>query len=350
MTPDAPPRIFVVANFVMACCWRVSCLPKPDETRMASALSMEPGGKGLNVAIGTHRLGAHVDLLLGIGRDAAGQQLLDLLGREGLGTAHVHALAAQSGYGAGMIADDGHNAIAVFPGPNLLLGASHADQAEAAIAAAALVYGQFETSVPAVQRAFELARRHGVRTVLNPSPWQPIAAHLLASTDVIVVNEVEAASLLGLDAALAGQSVREVATLLAPVASSFCEAWRLAGAGGVDCADEKRIGPSFKPLLVITLGAAGCVAFQTGRDVLALEAFAVEALDSMGAGDAFASALCVALCQQRLDEPGLHEPPLKSALLRANAAGAWMASKHGVLDALPSAGQLDAFYASRRIL
>jgi ribokinase len=323
----APPRIFVVANFVMACCWRVNRLPQPGETFVASALSMEPGGKGLNVAIGTHRLGAQVDVMLGIGDDGAGQQLLELLASEGLPTNHVHKLGAQSGYGAGMIADNGQNAIAVFPGPNLLLTAAHVDQAESAIAAASLVYGQFETSVPAVQRAFELARRHGARTVLNPSPWQTIPALLLAACDVIVANEVEAAHLLGLAKPLTGLTAAQVAEMLAPQVASFWAA--LPDASGTP------------PLLIVTLGAHGCVAFEPGRPPLALAAFYVEARDTMGAGDAFASALCLALCD------GL---ALETALVRANAAGAWLASHDGVLDALPTAAQLNGFYDSRRIL
>jgi ribokinase len=325
--PAAPPRIFVVANFVMACCWRVSRLPQPGETFVASALSMEPGGKGLNVAVGTHRLGAQVDVMLGIGDDGAGRQLLDLLAAEGLQTRHVHKLGAQSGYGAGLIADNGQNAIAVFPGPNLLLTAAHVDEAEGSIAAAALVYGQFETSVPAVQRAFELARRHGVRTVLNPSPWQAISAALLACTDVIVANEVEAAHLLGLVGPLAGLSAAQVGAMLAPQVHDF---WAERS--------EVRAPPL---LLIVTLGAHGCVAFQPGQPPLAVAAIDVETLDTMGAGDAFASALCMALCD------GLD---LQTALLRANAAGAWLASQHGVLDALPTAAELDSFYVSRRIL
>jgi ribokinase len=323
----SPPRIFVVANFVMACCWRVSRLPQPGETFVASALSMEPGGKGLNVAIGTHRLGAQVNVMLGIGDDNAGRQLLDLLAAEGLGSQHVHQLGAQSGYGAGLIADNGQNAIAVFPGPNLLLTAAHVDQAEGAIAAAALVYGQFETSVPAVQRAFELAQRHGVRTVLNPSPWQPIPASLLGACDVIVANEVEAAHLLGLAEPLAGRTAADVGAMLAPKVNGFRAAH-----------SDLWLRP---PLLVVTLGAQGCVAFEPGHQPLALAALDVEALDTMGCGDAFASALCMALCE------GLE---LETALRKANAAGAWLASKNGVLDALPTAAQLEAFYVSSRIL
>ena len=178
-----------------------------------------------------------------------------------------------------------------------------------------------------MQRAFELARRHGVRTVLNPSPWQAIPAPLLAATDVIVANEVEAAHLLGLAHPLVGQSAGQVAEMLAPRVNGFWAA----------LPDALRT----PPLLVLTLGAHGCVAFEPDRPAWALSAFDVEALDTLGAGDAFASALCMALCS------GVD---LGTTLARANAAGAWLASHHGVLDALPTAAQLDSFYASRRIL
>jgi ribokinase len=324
------PRIFVAANFVMACCWRVPRLPRPGETLEASALLMEPGGKGLNVAIGARRLGAQVDVLIGVGRDAAAAQLKALLDAESMGTAHVHGLAAQSGYGAGMIGADGQNAIAVYPGPNLLLDAGHADAAEADIARADLVYGQFETSVPAVERCFALARRHGVRTVLNPSPWQAISPALLADTSVIVVNEVEAAGLLGLAGAELGGpgklGTAEIAARLAAPVRAFWLRWKPASV-------------TQAPLLIVTLGEHGCIAFRPDEAPLAVSAFAVHAVDTVGAGDAFAAALCMALCRGG---------ELHSALIEANAAGALMASQYGVLGALPDSARLAAQMATWR--
>ncbi len=313
-----PPRIFVAANFVMACCWFVDRLPEPGETRIASSLGMEPGGKGLNVAVGTRRLGANVDALIGIGRDTAGQQLRALLQSEGISSGHVHDLAAQSGYGAGFIGAGGQNAIAVFPGANLLLTAQHADAAEADIARADLVYGQFETSIDAVTRTFELAKMHGVRTVLNPSPWRAISPRLLQATSVIIVNEVEAAGLLDLPAgALAGLDAQEVARRLPDLLEGLWSQWGIAS----------------EPLLVVTLGEHGAAAFRPGHAPVAVPAFAVRAVDTVGAGDAFAAALCMALCRKT---------GLRAALPEANAAGAMMASRKGVMDALPTASQLAA--------
>lgn len=307
----------VLGSFVQACCWKVERLPKAGETFVASALSIEAGGKGLNVAIGTRRLGAQVDVLLGIGADAAGDELLRLLRQEDISVAHVWRLAAQSGYGAGLIAANGQNMIAVYPGPNLLLDAEHVQAAESAIAAANLVYGQLETSVSAVAAAFRCARRAGVRTVLNPSPWQCLPASLLDDTDVLVVNEIEARELLGLVGPLTG-SLPDCVALLRAGLDAFWVQW-----------------PGL--LVVVTLGSLGSVAFERNGVTCQTPAFATDAVDCVGAGDAFASALCIALCQ---------DASLATALRYGNACGALMASRFGVLDALPDRAAVETFLRS----
>lgn len=307
----------VLGSFVQACCWKVERLPKAGETFVASALSIEAGGKGLNVAIGVRRLGAQVDVLLGIGADAAGDELLRLLRQEDISVAHVWRLAAQSGYGAGLIAANGQNMIAVYPGPNLLLDAEHVQAAESAIAAASLVYGQLETSVSAVAAAFRCARRAGVRTVLNPSPWQCLPASLLDDTDVLIVNEIEARELLGLAGPLTG-SLPDCVALLRAGLDGFWVQWP----GSV---------------LVVTLGGLGSVAFERDGASHQVPAFATDAVDCVGAGDAFASALCIALCQGT---------PLATALRYGNACGALMASRFGVLDALPDRAAVETFLRS----
>lgn len=310
-------RIVVLGSFVQACCWKVARLPKAGETFTASALSIEAGGKGLNVAIGTRRLGADVDVLLGIGEDDAGDALLRLLENEGLSTEHVWRLAPQSGYGAGLVAADGENAIAVYPGPNLMLANEHVQQAKTAIGAADLVYGQLETSVAAVASAFRAARLSGALTVLNPSPWQSLPEHLLDDTDVLIVNELEAQDLLGLDSPLSG-SLQDCIELICAFLESFWLKWQ-------------------GSLLVVTLGAIGSLAFERHGPTHSAPAFEIAAIDSVGAGDAFASAMCMELCKRT---------PLAQALRYGNACGAIMASKFGVLAALPDRTELQAFFKS----
>jgi ribokinase len=311
-------RLVVLGSFIQACCWFVDRLPNPGETLVASSLSIEAGGKGLNVAIGARRFGADVNVLLGIGRDAASDALLDLLAKENLAANHVWRLAPQSGHGTGLIAADGQNAIAIYPGPNLLVGEDHIASAAAAIAAADLVYGQLETSIAAVTAAFRFARRNGVGTVLNASPWQDLPQELLDLTEILIVNEVEASGLLKLAAPMAG-SLHECAALLRGKMDILWDRWK-------------------GSLLIVTLGEKGCLAFERRGLVYFAPAFGIQALDSTGAGDAFASAFCCAY--------GAREP-LETALHYANAAGALMASRIGVLEALPSMEDLQVFIRSR---
>ncbi|MDD2724992.1 MAG: ribokinase [Methylovulum sp.] len=307
-------RLFILGSFIQACCWQVERLPKPGETVTALALSMEPGGKGLNVAIGARRLGAEVDVLLGIGRDEAGDALLRLLIKERLDAQHVWRLSNQSGHGAGLIAADGQNMIAICPGPNQLLTEQHVQAAEQSIGAADIVYGQLETSLMAVSAAFHLAKRYGARTVLNPSPWQELPQHLLDATDVLIVNEVEAKALLALDSSLPG-SLPACLRQLRQVLASFWLKWD-------------------GSLLVVTMGGAGSLVIERDGQVHHVPSFAVKAVDSVGCGDAFASAFLIEL--------GNHAP-LVEALRYGNACGAIMASNCGVLEVLPGQAELQDF-------
>jgi ribokinase len=320
MLPQAlAPRIFVLGNFVQACCWMVPRLPLAGETLLATGLHVEPGGKGLNVAICLQRLGASVSTLIGCGNDAAGRHLMVLLQREGLDTSHVHQLDGASGWGSGWIGANGQNAIAVYPGANQLLTAAHATQAHSVIASAQLVYGQFETSLAALEAAFSIALTHGVPTVLNPSPWQTPSDAVRSSTHTLIVNETEAQALLGLTAPLAA-STSECASAVQKALPALWAAWPQA------------------QRLVLTLGAQGCMAWERAQRDLAWYAAArsVQTVDTIGAGDAFASGYCAAI---------LAGHTLTDAMRWGNACGAYLTSQRGVLAALPNADQLQQLLA-----
>ncbi len=316
-------QVFVAANFLQVTCARVPQLPRPGEIVLASGTHSEAGGKGLNVALACRRLGAEVCALVGIGRDTPGDGLVALLHVHGIPDTHVHRLAATSGMGMGFIGADGQNCGAVFAGPNLLLDAAHAELAQDDITASDWVYGQFETALPAVQRCFELARAAGVPTVLNPSPWQTIPAALLALTEVLLVNDIEATHLLGQPMPADG-ALDALAQGMRPSVNALWSRW-----------------PG--RLLVVTAGHRGCIAFSPDRPPLLCPAHAVDAIDTLGAGDAFASGLLVGLGAGWVNDSAV----LAAALRQATACGALMASRAGVLDALPSQATLAQFRASR---
>ncbi|WP_299451465.1 PfkB family carbohydrate kinase [uncultured Pigmentiphaga sp.] len=228
---DASPRIAVLGSFMQACCWRVERLPRRGETLQAAAFSSEPAGKGLSVAVGCHRLGAAVDLILAVGNDAPADSLLLQLQQEGLHQRYVHRLAMPSGHGAGFIDAAGDNQIVVHGGANAALSPREVAGAEPAIAAASLVYAQWEIPPHTVRFTLEMARSRGATTVLNPSPWQSVPP------------------------------------------------------GFLDCAD----------VLVVTLGAQGSLACHRDGTMHLAPPLAVEPVKTIGAGDAFSAGLCLAL-------------------------------------------------------
>jgi len=189
-------RAFVVGNYMNANFMHLERLPVAGESLAATRFFQEHGGKGLNLAVGLHRLGVTVDLLVAVGADAAGVAVKEWLAQEGLGTDRILTLGPASGFGVGFIAPDGSNFLAVYLGANALLTADHVDEAREAIAAADWVLAQFESPDAVVLRAFEWADRIGKQTYLNPSPWRRLDARILALTDVLVVNATEAALML----------------------------------------------------------------------------------------------------------------------------------------------------------
>jgi ribokinase len=300
---------------MQACCWRLPRLPQPGETLAATAFSTEAAGKGLSVAVGCHRLGAHVDVIMAIGSDMAGDQLLRQLETEALAAAHVHRMDGRSGHGAGLIDAGGENVIAVHPGANDCLGPVQIERAAPAFARADIVYGQLEAPVAAVQAAFALGRRHGARTVLNPSPWRELPSELIDDTDVLVVNSTEAGLLFGQP--LPEDRSARIAQISRHLPLLY-KRWR-------------------GELLVVTLGAQGCVAFT--RDGAAVDAASFDVLvaNAVGAGDAFSAGLCVALAK------GL---PMDEALRAANACGALATTRPGILAALPRTDDVERLLRS----
>ena len=85
-------------------------------------------------------------------------------------------------------------------------------------------------------------------------------------------------------------------------------------------------------LLVVTLGARGAIACGQEGNAIYQPAFVVDAVDTLGAGDAFTAALGVSLASGC---------PLADALARATAAGAVMASRAGTFAALPTNTDID---------
>ena len=97
-------------------------------------------------------------------------------------------------------------------------------------------------------------------------------------------------------------------------------------------------------LLVVSLGPAGCW-FRCASGEGSVPGFAVQAIDTTGAGDSFVAGLLASILDLQID---LRQPDLadvRTALRRANAAGALTTTALGAIPALPTRAAVDQLAA-----
>ncbi|EHR53871.1 sugar kinase, ribokinase [Saccharomonospora marina XMU15] len=232
--------------------------PAGGETVLGADTVVLPGGKGANTAVAAARLGADVALVGAVGDDGFGRLLLESLRASGTRTDHVRTVDRPTGVAYITVTPDGENSILVSPGANRALCP---EAVTAALPGASVLVASLEVPVPTVEHALAAAEEAGVRTVLNLSPVAEIAERALNGLDVLLVNQHEAAWLLG------AESV---------------EATRLL-----------ELGPK---AAVVTKGPSGAVVV-TGAGSSEIPAPEVDAVDTTGAGDAFAGAFATALAR-----------------------------------------------------
>ncbi|MET0360299.1 MAG: ribokinase [Sphingobium sp.] len=308
---SGPVRLFVIGSMVVACSAQVENCPEPGETLAATAFVMEAGGKGFNVALAAHRLGVAVDGLFAVGDDPAGAFLRGAFVGHGLDESLLLTVEAGTGAGIGLIQADGENRIAVYPGANTALLADHVTERVERVRNAQLVFAQFEAPDAPIAAAFACAREAGAMTILNPSPYRPIDSAILANTDLLILNEQEAAALCA-DRKEAGGYDR--------LAASFVLGPLSRGAKGV----------------IVTRGPEGALAWWQGNRI-EQPGLPVTAVDSIGAGDAFTGALIAAIGQG---------DAFATALRRGCAAGALATTRLGLASALPDRRQIEKALAS----
>ncbi|CAH0181944.1 PfkB family carbohydrate kinase [Roseomonas sp. CECT 9278] len=284
-------RIVVIGSYNRDTVLRVARLPQPGETMAAIGMARFHGGKGSNQAVAAARSGAQVAMVAAIGADAAGQGALDLWSAEGIDARRVARDGALPTGEAMILVDDaGENEIVVLAGANAALAAPPRE----AFDGAALVVAQLETPVATTEAAFAAARDMGATTLLNAAPAQALPANLVAATDILVVNETEAA--------------------------------RLVAGAGAPAVLAAALAPRLRGGVVVTAGAAGAIWAGHDASPVTVPAPMVAVVDSTGAGDAFIGAFAAALAA------GL-DPA--AAMRRGVVAGALACGKAGAVPSLP---------------
>jgi ribokinase len=249
---SSPPRLVVVGAINVDLTARVQRAPAPGETVTGGILSRQPGGKGANQAAAAAKLGADVRLVGAVGADESGDEMLRNLAAAGVDAAGVQRVREATGTALIVVDDTGENSIVVCPGANTAVVVDDVPDV-----AGAAVLAQLEVDVAVVER---VAFGTEGFFALNVSPVQPLPPALLDRVDLFIVNEGEYAQ-----------------------------------------SPELRS----RPLVAITLGAEGAILLRDGVEIARAKAPATSVVSSVGAGDAFAAALTVALLSGHQPQPAL---------------------------------------------
>ncbi|CUH10072.1 Ribokinase [Staphylococcus aureus] len=273
---------------------------QPGETlHVEEAQKAFGGGKGANQAIATARMQADTTFITKIGTDGVADFILEDFKVAHIDTSYIIKTAeAKTGQAFITVNAEGQNTIYVYGGANMTMTPEDVINAKDAIINADFVVAQLEVPIPAIISAFEIAKAHGVTTVLNPAPAKALPNELLSLIDIIVPNETEAELLSGIKVTNE-QSMKDNANYFLSI--------------------------GIKTVL-ITIGKQGTY-FATKNQSQHIEAYKVNAIDTTAAGDTFIGAFV-----SRLNKS---QDNLADAIDFGNKASSLTVQKHGAQASIP---------------
>jgi sugar/nucleoside kinase (ribokinase family) len=268
-----------------------------------------PGGNGVNTAIALARLGVSVGIAAAIGEDQFGQLLRDRVRAEGIDVSGIVSIGgAKTSTSIVLIESTGERRFLHLRGVNAFFSGEHLDWKQ--IAGAKILHYASAFALPAFDPAYleptlKRARELGSLTSVNicwdvRGRWLKLIQPALAHTDFIFPNREEGRQLTG---------ESEPAAIAASLR-----------AFGVKT-------------VIVKLGAAGCYV-ESAQGSFTVPGFAVQPVDTTGAGDCFAAGFLAAISRGQA---------LEDAARYANAAGALATLGLGGADSAPTISQLEDF-------
>ena len=230
------------------------------ETVEAKDVHFELGGKGFNQAVAAARYGAEVSFLAAVGRDSY-DSVQTFLKRENVDGVLIKK-EEKTAFAAIVTDAKGSNRVTVYQGAQL----SEADvfQFEERIKNADILLLNNEVSEEVNVKAIEIAKRYGVKIVLNPAPARKTCGYILQNVDLFTPNEHET------------------------------------------------LGIEDKTNVVMTVGKRGCLLKNENKLIPAVEVGTV--LDTTGAGDTFNGVLAANLGDGKSLEEAAETANLASGL------------------------------------
>ena len=298
----------------------------PDVTLAAApGFVKAPGGAPANVAVGLAKLGIDAGFIGKVGADAFGDFLRETLAQHRVNTDSLIADAtARTTLAFVATRSDGMKDITFYrhPGADIRLSPDELDT-DAIQSAALFHYGSVSLS-------------H------SPSREATLEAIKAAKTGGALLSyDANLRLMLWDDADDAKRWIWEVMPY-ADVVKISEEEWEfIMGDVSFTTGAKRILEQQGASLVVVTLGEKGCY-YTNGSAEGAVDGFAAKVVDTLGAGDAFVAAMLFQLLQHE-NLHSLDTSQLNAIMRYANASGALATQKVGVIPALPTAAEIEAF-------
>lgn len=304
-------KIAVVGSNMVDLITYTARMPGPGETIEAPRFEMGCGGKGANQAIAAARLGADVMMVTKVGDDIFADNTIRNFEASGIDTRFVERVpGTSSGVAPIFVEPSGENSILIVKGANALLSPADVDRAAEALKECDLIVMQLEVPLETVYHTIDFGARHGIETLLNPAPADPLLDPARIETVTFFVpNQTELATITGLPVTSEAEAEAAARTLVAR---------------GIRT-------------VIVTLGARGALLVTAGEATRRIEPVRVQPVDTTGAGDAFIGSFARYYVATR---------DLDAALHKAVRYAADSITKPGTQKSYATQQAFDAFCAS----
>jgi sulfofructose kinase len=283
--------------------FRMDSLPTDDGKYSASGYLAVGGGVAANAAVTVARLGGAASFVGCVGDDTGGDRVLAEFAALDVGTDAVQRVANRpTPTSVALVDRDGRRVLVNHVAPDFFDRANPAHARVADGAAAVLVDCRWPAGA---LRVVEAARRLGIPAVVDVD--RPIDPDPGTDTDAILTT---ATHLVFSHAALLGTTGEADGPAALAAAARRSSAW-----------------------IAVTDGERG-VSWLEGHEVRHLPAFAVRAVDTLGAGDVFHGAFALALAEGRTERDAVRFAAAAAAVKCTLAGGRAGIPERSMVDAL----------------
>ena len=292
--------ILVVGSLNMDYTIYVNDFPKEGETLFGNNRFIQPGGKGANQAVAIAKSGLVNTLMIGaIGNDKDGEEVKNIVSSFGVDVKLIKK-DVETGNATIVVDKNSENKIIIIGGANTSLAIDDIDVSLIEKADYIVLQNEINQAVNdfVINKAYELNKT----IIYNPAPYRNIDDDILKKITYFIPNEIELE--------------------------------KYSNMNNIDDGVSYLLNKGIKNVLV-TLGTKGSL-LKNKNESIKVDAFKVDAIDTVAAGDTFVGYFVSALASGKSE---------KEAMLLASKASSITVSRKGSLVSIPTLKEIYEKYS-----